>query len=114
MSAPFVGRHREVDQLTTLTRRARADRAPAAALVKGEPGSGKTRLRSSAPRSSPWIAGPRSASGPIGTNTIGPAWYGLETAHHGADSGVPGKGDGCYMADGSPALGQDDQNPAIR
>ncbi len=52
--------------------------------------------------------------GPIGTNPIGPAWYGLETAHHGPDSGAPGRGDGCYTADGNPALGQDDQNPAIR
>jgi len=52
--------------------------------------------------------------GPIPSNTIGPAWYGIETAHHGSDSGDPGKGDGCYTADGSPALGQDDQNPAIR
>jgi hypothetical protein len=52
--------------------------------------------------------------GPIPGSSIGHAWYGLETAHHGPDSGAPGKGDGCYMADGSPALGQDDQNPAIR
>ena len=52
--------------------------------------------------------------GAIGTNPIGPAWYGLETAHHGPDSGKPGRGDGCYTADGNPALGQDDQNPAIR
>jgi len=52
--------------------------------------------------------------GPIPGNTIGSAWFGLETAHHGPDSGDPGKGDGCYMADGSPGLGQDDQNPAIR
>jgi hypothetical protein len=27
--------------------------------------------------------------------------------------GDPGKTDGCYMADGSPGAGQDDQNPAI-
>lgn len=51
--------------------------------------------------------------GPTPGNTIGSAWFGLETAHHGPDSGDPGKGDGCYTADGSPALGQDDQNPAI-
>ncbi|MBA2373638.1 MAG: hypothetical protein H0V74_05495 [Chloroflexi bacterium] len=51
--------------------------------------------------------------GPIPGRTIGHAWYGLETAHHGPDSGDPGKGDGCYTADGSPALGQDDRNPAI-
>ena len=52
--------------------------------------------------------------GPIPGNSIGSAWYGLETAHHGPDSGDAGKGDGCYMADGSPGAGQDDQNPAIR
>ena len=52
--------------------------------------------------------------GPIAGSSIGPAWYGLESAHHGPDSGNPGKGDGCYQADGNPALGQDDQNPAIR
>jgi hypothetical protein len=52
--------------------------------------------------------------GPVPGSSIGHAWYGLETAHHGPDSGDPGRGDGCYMADGSPGLGQDDQNPAIR
>lgn len=44
---------------------------------------------------------------------FGPAWYGLETAHHGPDSGDPGKGDGCYQADASPLGPDDDQNPAI-
>lgn len=52
--------------------------------------------------------------GAIPGSSIGSAWYGLETAHHGPDSGAAGKGDGCYTADGSPALGEDDQNPAIR
>lgn len=47
------------------------------------------------------------------TTDYGPAWYGLETAHHGPDSGEAGKSDRCYVADGNPALGQDDQNPAI-
>ena len=54
------------------------------------------------------------AYGPVPGSSIGSAWYGLETAHHGPDSGDPGRGDGCYTADGNPALGQDDQNPAIR
>ncbi len=44
MSAPFVGRQRELDELAALIRRSSHDRAPAAALVTGEPGSGKTRL----------------------------------------------------------------------
>lgn len=44
---------------------------------------------------------------------FGPAWYGLETAHHGPDSGDPGKGDGCYEADAPPGGPLDDQNPAI-
>jgi hypothetical protein len=44
---------------------------------------------------------------------VGPAWFGLETAHHGPDSGSPGKGDGCYLADASPLGEADDQNPAI-
>jgi hypothetical protein len=39
----------------------------------------------------------------------GPAGYGLETAHHGPDSGTPGKADGCYQRDNPP----DDQNPAL-
>lgn len=52
--------------------------------------------------------------GPVPGGTIGNAWFGLETAHHGPDSGDPGRGDGCYTADGSPGAGQDDQNPAIR
>jgi len=43
----------------------------------------------------------------------GPAWFGLETAHHGPDSGEAGKGDGCYLADGSPLGETDDVNPAI-
>ena len=43
----------------------------------------------------------------------GPAWYGLETAHHGPDSLTPGKGDGCYAADASPVGEDDDVNPAI-
>lgn len=51
------------------------------------------------------------------TNTLlpgfGPAWYGLETAHHGPDSLQPGKGDGCYAADASPLSEADDVNPAI-
>jgi hypothetical protein len=51
------------------------------------------------------------------TNTLlpgyGPAWYGLETAHHGPDSGDAGKGDGCYAGDASPAGEADDVNPAI-
>jgi hypothetical protein len=41
-----------------------------------------------------------------------PAAYGLETAHHGPDSGTAGKGDGCYQLDSMPP-GSDDQNPAI-
>ena len=44
MSAPFVGRQRELDELSAVIRRSSHDRAPAAALVTGEPGSGKTRL----------------------------------------------------------------------
>ena len=51
------------------------------------------------------------------TNTLltgyGPAWYGLETAHHGPDSLDSGKGDGCYAADASPLSEADDVNPAI-
>lgn len=41
-----------------------------------------------------------------------PAAYGLETAHHGPDSGTAGKGDGCYQVDSMPP-GSDDRNPAI-
>lgn len=44
---------------------------------------------------------------------VGPAWYGLETAHHGPDSGGAGRGDGCNLADASPSGETDDQNPAI-
>ena len=44
MRPPFVGRQRELDLLAAVIRRARQDRAPAAALISGEPGSGKTRL----------------------------------------------------------------------
>ncbi len=48
----------------------------------------------------------------------GPAWYGLETAHHGPDAGdEPGKGrDGCYQIEGrlSPLDPRSDRNPGIR
>ena len=44
---------------------------------------------------------------------LGPAWYGLETAHHGPDSADSGRGDGCYAADASPLSEADDVNPAI-
>ena len=46
----------------------------------------------------------------------GPAWYGLETAHHGPDAGTPGKGDGCYLIEGrlSPLDPASDRNPGIR
>lgn len=41
-----------------------------------------------------------------------PAAYGLESAHHGPDSGEPGKADGCYQLDSMPPK-NDDENPAI-
>ena len=44
MSTPFVGRRDELDQLAELIRRSRRERLPSAALVTGEPGSGKSRL----------------------------------------------------------------------
>jgi hypothetical protein len=44
----------------------------------------------------------------------GPAFYGLETAHHGPDVGDPGKDDGCYAAvGGAPGIPPPDTNPAI-
>jgi hypothetical protein len=43
---------------------------------------------------------------------FGQAWYGLETAHHGPDVGVPGKSDGCYQGEADLRTG-DDENPAI-
>ena len=48
-----------------------------------------------------------------GTGEIGPAWYGLETAHHGPDAGDAGKADGCYQTTGNVPPGQDDENPAL-
>jgi hypothetical protein len=42
------------------------------------------------------------------------AAYGLESAHHGPDAGVPGKADGCYMTTGGVAPGSDVENPVIR
>jgi hypothetical protein len=46
----------------------------------------------------------------------GPAWYGLETAHHGPDAGTSGKGDGCYQIEGglSPLDPASDRNPGLR
>ena len=57
------------------------------------------------------------SAGPGGAE-VGPAWYGLEVAHHGPDTGAAGKSDGCYQtavvqtASGAwvPA---EDTNPAI-
>ncbi|MDQ4064824.1 MAG: hypothetical protein M3161_02130 [Actinomycetota bacterium] len=48
-----------------------------------------------------------------------PAAYGIETAHHGPDSGRPGKADGKYQTDatatsGASGPGSDDNNPAIQ
>ena len=53
---------------------------------------------------------------PDGT-TGDPAYYGLESAHHGPDAGDPGKDEGCYAAvddtpDPNPA--PDDANPGIQ
>jgi hypothetical protein len=45
-----------------------------------------------------------------------PAFYGLESAHHGPDAGDPGKDEGCYAAlddDGGVTLPPPDTNPAI-
>lgn len=44
VSVPLVGRRTELDSIRALLRTARQDRAPVAALITGEPGSGKTRL----------------------------------------------------------------------
>ncbi len=54
--------------------------------------------------------------GAIAGSSIGAAWYGLETAHHGADADDPGKDDGCYMIEGglSPLNTASDRNPAIK
>lgn len=55
MSAPFVGRGRELSEVAALVRQSSRDRRPCAALVTGEPGSGKTRLLAEI------LAGPRTA-----------------------------------------------------
>lgn len=44
MSVPFVGRQIELSELVALVHRAGGERAPAAGLIEGEPGCGKTRL----------------------------------------------------------------------
>jgi len=44
MSAPFVGRGRELAEVAAVIRQSSHDRQPGAALVTGEPGSGKSRL----------------------------------------------------------------------
>jgi len=57
----------------------------------------------------PGFVGNLSCEGVNEPANAGPAGYGLETAHHGPDSGTSGKADGCYQRDAPP----DDQNPAI-
>jgi hypothetical protein len=42
------------------------------------------------------------------------AAYGLETAHHGPDAGLPGRADGCYMTTDGVAPGADVASPVIR
>jgi len=44
VSPPFVGRTEQLDRVAELEQRVRHEQAPAAVLVTGEPGSGKTRL----------------------------------------------------------------------
>jgi DNA-binding CsgD family transcriptional regulator len=44
VSSPFVGRQHELETLHAVRQRARADRAPGAVLITGEPGAGKSRL----------------------------------------------------------------------
>ena len=44
MNAPFIGRREELDRLAELQRRAHRARLPAASLIVGEPGTGKSRL----------------------------------------------------------------------
>ena len=46
--------------------------------------------------------------GGAGGVAYGPAWYGLETAHHGPDAVDPGKDDGCFVRTNP------DRNPGIR
>jgi hypothetical protein len=50
-----------------------------------------------------------SCAGVLEPADVGPAGYGLETAHHGPDAGSPGKADGCFATLGNPA----DSNPGI-
>ena len=45
---------------------------------------------------------------------VGPAWYGLETAHHGPDIGTSGKSDGCYTQVSTNGRTPIVRNPAIR
>lgn len=51
--------------------------------------------------------------GPAGPYEVGPAWYGLETAHHGPDAGSPGRRDDCYETTGRVPPSQDVNNPSI-
>lgn len=44
MTAPFIGRREELERLAELQRRAHRARLPAASLIAGEPGTGKSRL----------------------------------------------------------------------
>lgn len=52
-----------------------------------------------------------SCEGVLEPANSGPAGYGLETAHHGPDTGTPGNADGCYSTTGAPP--PPDNNPAI-
>jgi DNA-binding CsgD family transcriptional regulator len=44
VNEPFIGRHRELNELAKLQRQAHQARLPAASLITGEPGAGKSRL----------------------------------------------------------------------
>lgn len=47
--------------------------------------------------------------------SVGPSWYGIETAHHGPDAGTAGRVDDCYAVPGGfhPGSVDADRNPAI-
>ena len=75
--------------------------------VEAKPGDGETQTLANGQNHAPFVNG-QSCGGD-------PAAYGLETAHHGPDSGAAGRGDGCYQSDDTVGPPNEDvANPVIK
>ena len=104
-----MGRQGELRVLRALSDAARRERRPTAALVIGDPGSGKSRLLAEVIAASPMPVERVHGFEP----TQGVPLAAVDSGDPGKRDVVNGVVDRCYTADGNPAT-SDDQNPGIR